>query len=246
MKPAVKSRYSRQQFATLEGCLQVGNSLSHDQSFAELFLGYDLLKGPLSSLTTNTTALDGVLKQAARLADNLAFAFDTPTGIPSNNLYFNPDSTDGSTTNGLATIGSLVLEWTHLSDLTGNSTYAALTQKGESYLLNPKPATSEPFPGLVGTNVNIDTGLFQDASGGWVGGDDSFYEYLIKMYVYDSTKYASYKDRWVLAADSTIAYLASHPSTRPDLTFVAEFDGTELIFQSEHRKLFSSVDSEEF
>ena len=207
------------------------------KTLAKDFPGYDLLKGPLSNLASNTTALEAVLSQAARLADNLAFAFETPTGIPSNNLYFNPDRTDGSTTNGLATIGSLVLEWTHLSDLTGNKTYANLTQKGESYLLAPKPASSEPWPGLVGTNVNLNTGLFQDAFGGWVGGDDSFYEYLIKMYVYDSTRFSSYKDRWVLAADSTIAHLASHPSTRPDLTFVAEFDGTELIYQSEHREL---------
>jgi mannosyl-oligosaccharide alpha-1,2-mannosidase len=29
--------------------------------------------------------------------------------------------------NGLATIGSLVLEWTHLADLTGNQTYAHLS-----------------------------------------------------------------------------------------------------------------------
>lgn len=180
--------------------------------------------------------MNAVLTQAERLANNLAFAFNTPTGIPSNNLYFNPQGTDNSTTNGLATIGTLVLEWTHLSDLTGNKTYAALSQKGESYLLAPKPASSEPWPGLVGTNVDLNTGLFQDAFGGWVGGDDSFYEYLIKMYVYDSTRFASYRDRWILAADSTIAHLASHPSTRPDLTFVAEFDGQTLIYQSEHRK----------
>lgn len=138
------------------------------------------MKGPLSNLASNETALDDVLKQATRLADNLAFAFDTPTGIPSNNLYIG-GTTDGSPSNGLATIGTLVLEWTHLSDLTGNQTYAELTQKGESYLLNPQPATSEPFPGLVGSNVNINTGLFEDALGGWVGGDDSFYEYLIKV-----------------------------------------------------------------
>jgi mannosyl-oligosaccharide alpha-1,2-mannosidase len=200
-------------------------------------VGYDLLKGPLSGLTTNTAAVDAILTQAQNLANNLSFAFDTPTGIPSNNLYFNPQSTDGSTSNGLATIGSLVLEWTHLSDLTGNKTYAALSQKGQSYLLHPQPASSEPFPGLLGTNVNISNGVFLDAEGGWVGGDDSFYEYLLKMYVYDSTRFASYKDRWVLAADSTIQYLASHPSTRPDLTFVAMYDGQELIFESEHREL---------
>jgi mannosyl-oligosaccharide alpha-1,2-mannosidase len=198
--------------------------------------GYDLLKGPLSNLASNATAVDQILKQSERLANNLAFAFDTPTGIPSNNLYFSPQGTDGSTTNGLATIGTLVLEWTHLSDLTGNKTYGELAQKGEAYLLAPKPALSEPWPGLVGTNVDIDTGLFQDASGGWVGGDDSFYEYLIKMYVYDSSKFSGYKDRWILAADSSMAHLASHPSTRPDLTFLAEFDGQTLIYESEHCK----------
>ncbi|KAN0117545.1 glycoside hydrolase family 47 protein [Hyaloscypha variabilis] len=204
---------------------------------AGMLSGYDFLKGPLSNLAENATAVDEVLKQVQRLADNLAYAFNTPTGIPSNNLNF-PNTTDGSTTNGLAQIGSLVLEWTHLSDLTGDQKYAKLSQKGESYLLAPQPSSSEPWPGLVGTNVDLSTGLFQDAFGGWVGGDDSFYEYLIKMYVYDSAKYSSYKDRWILAADSTIAHLASHPSTRPDVTFVAEFNGQELIFQSEHLACF--------
>jgi len=198
---------------------------------------YDFLKGPLSNLASNATAVDLILKQAERLAGNLAYTFDTPTGIPRNNLEF-PNSTDGSTTNGLATIGTLVLEWVHLSDLSGNTTYGDLAQKGESYLLNPKPASSEPFPGLVGTNVDVNTGLFQDASGGWVGGDDSFYEYLIKMYVYDTTRFASYKDRWIAAADSSIKYLASHPSSRPDLTFLAVFEGQELIFLSEHLACF--------
>lgn len=140
------------------------------------------------------------------------------------------------TTNGLATIGTLVLEWTHLSDLTGNQTFADLTQHAESYLLNPEPPSSQPFPGLVGTNVALNNGSFLDAYGGWIGGDDSFYEYLIKMYVYDSSRFGFYKDRWTLAADSSIEYLASHPSSRTDLTFVAVFNGTQLVYESEHRK----------
>lgn len=198
--------------------------------------GYDLLKGPLSNMATNATAVDDILKQVTHLADNLAFAFDTPSGIPNNNLYLNPSRTDGATDNGLATIGTLVLEYTHLSDLTGNSTYGILSQKAESYLLDPHPASSEPFPGLVGTNVNLATGLFEDANGGWTGGTDSFYEYLIKMYVYDSTRFATYKDRWILAADSSIEFLASNPSTRPELTFLSYYEGTNPDFVSQHRK----------
>lgn len=157
--------------------------------------GYDLLKGPLAHLANNSSDVDALLSQAQTLADLMSFGFETTTGIPSNNLYFNNRSTDSSTTNGLATIGSLVLEWTHLSDLTGNQTYAQLAQKGESYLLNPQPASSEPFPGLLGTDVNITSGLFVDAVGGWQGGDDSYYEYLLKMFVYDSSRFATYRDQ---------------------------------------------------
>lgn len=177
------------------------------------------------------------MTQSKSLEDSLSFAFNTSTGIPSNNLYFTNHTNDGSTTNGLADIGTLCLEWQHLSDLTGDPTYGDLAQKAEMYLLNPLPESNEPFPGLVGTNVNISNGVFLDATGGWNGGDDSFYEYLIKMYVYDSTRFATYRDRWILAADSSILHLASHPSSRPDLTFMAEFDGTTRIFQSQHRKL---------
>jgi len=157
--------------------------------------GYDLLKGPLSHLVDNSSNVDAVLQQAQNLANILSFAFDTPTGIPHNNIYVGNQTADNATTNGLAQIGTFVLEWTRLSDLTGNQDYAQLTQKAESYLLNPQPASSEPFPGLVGTTVNISTGQFVDAAGGWIGGDDSFYEYLIKMYVYDSSRFGQYKDR---------------------------------------------------
>ena len=203
-----------------------------------MLAGYDLLTGPLSNLTTKTDEVDALLTQSKILADVLKFAFNTTTGIPYNGLNITAQITDGSPTNGIATIGTLVLEWTRLSDLLGDASYGELAQKGESYLLNPQPASSEPFPGLVGTDVSIDNGTFLDADGGWVGGDDSFYEYLIKFFVYDQSRFGQYRDRWVLAADSTIANLTSHPSSRPDLTFVAEFSGTDLIFESEHLACF--------
>ena len=177
---------------------------------AGMLSGYDLLKGPLSNLTTNASVVDTLLAQSKSLADSLSFAFNTSTGIPSNNLYFTDQTNDGSTTNGLATIGTLCLEWQHLSDLTGDPSYGNLAQKAETYLLNPMPESNEPFPGLVGTKVNISNGVFLDATGGWNGGDDSFYEYLIKMYVYDSSRYGNYSARWIMAADSTIEYLTSN------------------------------------
>ena len=200
--------------------------------------GYDLLKGPLAHMTNNTKGVDALLTQAKSLADSLKYAFDTPTGIPYNNLNFSTHGHDNSTTNGLATIGSLVLEWTRLSDLTGDSEYTELTKRGESYLLSPKPPSSEPFPGLVGSEVDIATGDFVDSYISWLGGQDSFYEYLIKMYLYDPDRFASYKDRWVLAADSTIKHLTSHPSTRPDITFIDYYDNGSFYAESEHLTCF--------
>jgi len=201
--------------------------------------GYDLLSGPASNLLSDQSKVAGLLEQATNLANNLSYAFDTPTGIPYNNLFFGNRSNDGSLTNGLATIGTLVLEWTRLSDLTGDPTYGQLAQKGEQYLLEPlNPQLGEPFPGLLGTDVSIANGSFTDASGGWNGGDDSFYEYLIKMFVYDSSRFSEYRDRWVAAADSSIEYLASHPSPRPDLTYLAAYRGRRLIEVSSHLACF--------
>jgi mannosyl-oligosaccharide alpha-1,2-mannosidase len=139
--------------------------------------------------------VESLLAQSKVLADQLKFAFDTPSGVPCNNLNIETQTTDGGETNGIAGIGTLVLEWTRLSDLTGDDEYAQLSQKGESHILNPKPEGNVPFPGLVGTDLNLTTGEFVDANGGWGGGDDSFYEYLIKMYVYDPARFAEYKDR---------------------------------------------------
>lgn len=205
---------------------------------AGLLSGYDLLTGPLSNLASNGTQVQAILAQARHLADNLKFAFNTPTGIPHPDLFIN-GSNGGSPTNSLTSSGSLVLEWTRLSDITGDPQYASLAQKGESFLLNPQPASSEPFPGLSGTRININTGLFEDANGGWGGGDDSFYEYLIKMYVYDPVRFGQYKDRWILAADSSIANLTSHPLGREDLTFLASFQSTNLTYQSGHLACFA-------
>ncbi|KAI0014788.1 glycoside hydrolase family 47 protein [Xylariomycetidae sp. FL0641] len=212
---------------------------------AGMLSGYDFLTGPFSGLVEDQSSLKTVLAQAVNLADQLSVAFDTPTGIPINDLVFNgPDGpeTSNTTTNGLATVGTLVLEWTRLSDLTGDERYGKLAQKGEEYLLNVQnPSVGEPYPGLLGGEISVTSGDFTSSSGGWVGGDDSYYEYLIKMYLYDSERFSDYKDAWVEAVDSSIKYLASHPTTRPDLTFLAAYNGAgpaNLSFVSQHLACF--------
>ena len=205
---------------------------------AGLIAGYDLLKGPFANMTTDAAAVESLLSQSKVLADSLKYSFNTPSGIPNNILNFTNQGTDGDDTNGLATTGSLVLEWQRLSDITGDSTYGDLAQRAESYLINAQPPENIPFPGLLGTRLSIENGLFRDANGGWGGSTDSYYEYLIKMYIYDSKRYVQYRDQWIVAADSTIKYLASHPITRPDLTFLSLYRNTTLVKASSHLTCF--------
>ncbi|CAN9224898.1 unnamed protein product [Alternaria alternata] len=198
--------------------------------------GYDLLSGPLAHLADDPANVEALLTQSINLANNLSYAFETPSGVPWNVLTFNNRSNDGSE-NGLATVGTLILEWVRLADLSGNRTFADLVEKAEQYLLYPSPDFAEPFPGLLGSTINVTTGQFTDAQGGWIGGSDSFYEYLIKMFIYDP-RYVFLKDRWVKAADSSIAYLASNPAPRPDLTFLAAYENTTLDLTSQHLACF--------
>ncbi|GAP88406.1 putative glycoside hydrolase family 47 protein [Rosellinia necatrix] len=209
-----------------------------------LVSAYDFLTGPFEG-KVDKDSVQTILDQAVTLADLLSVAFDTPSGVPNNDLIFNGPNgpVQGSAnTNGIATIGTLILEWTRLSDLTGDDKYAKLTRAGEDYLLNVKnPEVGEPYPGLIGTDVNIADGTFANGRGGWNGGTDSFYEYLIKMYMYDTERFGVFKDRWIAAIDSTIKYLASHPSTRPELTFLAAYSGAgkdKLRFSSGHLACF--------
>lgn len=200
--------------------------------------GYDLLNGPAKDLVKDHSKLEGLLEQSKNLADVLKFAFDTPSGVPHNDVNIATHENDGSKTNGLAVTGSLILEWTRLSDLTGDRQYAKLAEKAQSYLLHPEPAWAEPFPGLVGNKIDIKTGQFTDNKVSWNGGDDSFYEYLIKMYIYDPERYGIYKERWVAAAESSMKHLASHPSTRPDLTFLSTYDNGTFGLNSQHLTCF--------
>lgn len=200
--------------------------------------GYDLLKGPAADLVNDSTKVDMLLQQSKNLGDVLKFAFDTPSGVPYNNINITSHGNDGATTNGLAVTGTLVLEWTRLSDLTGDQEYAKLSQRAESYLLAPQPSSGEPFPGLVGSDISIQTGQFTNGFVSWNGGSDSFYEYLMKMYVYDPKRFATYKDRWVAAAESSIDHLASNPASRPDLTFLATYNKGSLGLSSQHLACF--------
>lgn len=120
-----------------------------------LLSSYDLLKGPFNYTVTDDKKVDALLDQARKLADALKFCFDTPSGLPVNFVYIDNQTfadsaimANGVRTASLAEIGTLVLEWQHLSDLTGDPSYGDLAQKAESYWFK----APEVWPGLTGSN----------------------------------------------------------------------------------------------
>jgi mannosyl-oligosaccharide alpha-1,2-mannosidase len=210
-----------------------------------LLSAHDLLSTTHQHLLRKGTSnqLGQLLLQARKLADKLSPSFATPKGINTNFL----NATDGNTTslggiNDITAISGLVLEWTRLSDVTGNKTYGDLAAKSMAALLNPKPHTSSHFPGLLPKHLDIDTGVFNTSDiGGWSHAGGGFYEMLLKLSLYDPTRFGTYAKTWTSAADSTIKYLASHPRGRPDLTFLADFKGKELIYQQDHSGMFAAA-----
>lgn len=206
---------------------------------AGMLSGYDLLDGPLSRLINgDKSRLKPLLSQSKRLADNLKVAYKTPSGININGLEFHGPGNivaHKDPASGIAGC-TLPLEWQRLSDLTGNPEYGNLNKKAVSYFLTPFPQTNQPFPGLIGQNFDPNNGHSLDASGGWTGGSDSHYEYLLKAFVYNKNDYEKYKERWELAATSSMRFLASKPSSRPDLTFLAAYNNQSVNYNSQHCK----------
>lgn len=201
--------------------------------------GYDLLDGPFSNLIQgDKSRLQAILSQATRLANNLKVAYNTPSGININGLEFHGKGNTVAHKDPSAGIAGVTLpiEWQRLSDLTGNAEYGNLNRKAVAFFLTPYPSSNQPFPGLIGQNFDPITGHSQDASGGWGAGSDSHYEYLIKSFLYDKATYEKYKERWELAATSSMRFLASNPSSRSDLTWLAGYNNQSLSYNSQHCK----------
>ncbi|RDW77965.1 alpha-1,2-Mannosidase-4 [Coleophoma crateriformis] len=130
-----------------------------------------------------------LLQKATQLGDFLFRAFDTPTGIPV--PYYAWNNTEANRWDGengvlIAQIGSLSLEFTRLSQLTGNRKYYDGISKVMGYLERAQNSTRIPglWPAQVSTTdpPNFDGTAF--TLGAWA---DSLYEYLpkyLRMYQY--------------------------------------------------------------
>lgn len=166
-----------------------------------------------------------LLAQSTKLADALSVAFNTPSGVPYDEVNAEmtgpgkPGFDMANATNYLAQAGTLILEWSRLSNLTNNPKYANLAKRAELKLntATGRPGIMvEPMPGLVGNEVFVGDGTFKNGGGSWGGGSDSYYEYLLKGWMYDAHNYNRFlRNKWAKAVDSSRKYLRSYPFPDP-------------------------------
>ncbi|CAI5737485.1 unnamed protein product [Hyaloperonospora brassicae] len=121
---------------------------------------------------------DALLRLAVDVADRLMPAFNTTTGIPYGTVNLKHGVPKGETPiSSTAGAGSLSVEFTMLSVLTGDSKYAAASRGAVRALFQRRSNI-----GLLGKHINTTDGHWTETTSGPGSNSDSFYEYLLKMY----------------------------------------------------------------
>jgi mannosidase alpha-like ER degradation enhancer 2 len=118
-----------------------------------------------------------LLALAEDLGNRLLPAFHSPTGMPYRFVNLKTGAVRGNVSNP-AEIGSLTLEFGTLSKLTGKPVYFDTAKRAVVALYNRR----SPI-GLVGSQINVETGQWVNPDSFIGGGIDSYYEYLLKAWL---------------------------------------------------------------
>ncbi len=157
-----------------------------------------LLGGLLSGYQlTNDKRL---LQLAEDLGNRLLPVFNSPTGLPYVYVNLRTGQVRDPVTNPAET-GTLLLEFGTLSKLTGRPEFY---EKAKRALVETYKRRS-PI-GLVGQNINVETGAWSDTDSHISGGIDSYYEYLWKCWVLFGDKEC--RDMWNASIPAINRYLA--------------------------------------
>jgi mannosyl-oligosaccharide alpha-1,2-mannosidase len=156
------------------------------------------IREPLSVFETTIRVVGGLisaselsgdvdlLKKAVVIADKLLVAFSTSSGIPvSMTSFSSPVLLQQGSLVFIAECGSLQMEFLKLSRLTGNPVYE---QKALD-IIDKISSFPKDIVGLYPTVINVDTKTFFN-DGIYRLGErvDSFYEYLLKVWILDRSK----------------------------------------------------------
>ena len=153
---------------------QITESLSFDADIEvkNFEITIRILGGLLSGYQLTNDAR--LLRLADDLGTRLLPVYASPTGMPYMYVNLKTGKTRGARSNP-AEIGTLVLEWGTLSRLTGKPVYFEKAKNALVQLYRRRSAI-----GLVGEEIDVETGKWLSRASHVGGGIDSYYEYLWK------------------------------------------------------------------
>jgi ER degradation enhancer, mannosidase alpha-like 2 len=156
-------------------------------------------------------------KRLLTLADDLGRRmlpmFNSPTGMPYEYVNLRTGAVRGAVSNP-AEIGSLLIEYGMLARLTGKQEYYDKAKRAVVELYRRRSSI-----GLVGSAINVETGLWTDPTAGIMGGIDSYYEYLLKAAILFGDK--DCEQMWQVSVAAINKYLADQ---RPDGLWYGQAD----------------------
>ncbi len=147
-------------------------SFDKDISVQNFEITIRLLGGLLSAY--QITGDKKLLVMADDLGTRLLPVFDSPTGLPYKYVNLKTGKTRGEVSNPAET-GTLLIEFGTLSKLTKKPVYY---ERAKRALVETYKRRSSI--GLVGTNINVDTGKWTNTGSHISAEIDSYYEYLLK------------------------------------------------------------------
>jgi ER degradation enhancer, mannosidase alpha-like 2 len=177
-------------------------SFDHDISVQVFEVTIRLLGGLLSAYQMDGD--DAFLGLASELGNRLLPAFDSPTGMPFRYVNLKTGETSDPVTNP-AEVGTLMLEFGTLSELTGNPRYYDAAKRAVMELFGRRSEI-----GLVGGTIDVRTGEWQDTMSHVGAGIDSYYEYLLKSWRLFGDE--DFRDMWERSVQTLNRYLADERS----------------------------------
>lgn len=183
-------------------------SFDKDISVQNFEITIRILGGLLSSY--QITKDKRLLELAEDLGKRLLPVFDSPTGMPYRFVNLRTGKSSGAVSNP-AEIGTLIVEFGTLSKLTGRSIYFDKAKRALVELYNRR----SPI-GLVGTNINVETGKWTNTDSHVSAEIDSYYEYLLKCSILFGDK--DCREMWEDSIAKVHSYLADESPEMAKLT----------------------------
>lgn len=232
-------------------CVQAVNNIDFTTNSEEILNVFETTIRYLGGLLAAYDMTDGqykiLLHKAYELGEMLYLAFDTPNRMPVTRWQWQKSALGyplkSQDTTLVAELGSLTLEFTHLTQLTGDNKFYDAVQRISDVM--EKAQNTTKIPGLWPTFIHTKNMKFDINHFTFGGMSDSTYEYLPKQHIMLGGQDRQYQSMYETAIDTAKKHLFFRPMTPngEDILFsgnaaLSEDDTPALEPQGQHLGCF--------